>query len=348
MKFSSILLPSLLCAASASAQYFSAGWVPGQGPNLVPDAPAPTGNTPTPGQTFDRAETPAPAPPASGGSGGVLGGIASLLDLNRLLTAGPVASLFEKLGMNVTEAVGRATASPWDLRIPFITDENFEDVIVNEELTPEEEKERVWILIISVTAGGNNAISQFVDKSFDEAYNQTLIAGDLPHVRWGRIDYINVTYITTKWSVWSGPYIVLLKDRGQSLRFYKADRVRITPELLRELLIEELWRNSSVWSSNFAPGGKREWILHYYALGLTHVFNFVNRFPRWMLMIASGAIASLVMRILHRNPTAAVPPKAEEPKPIASESTGSETAVASSTATASPSKGKGKQRKNKK
>jgi hypothetical protein len=27
--------------------------------------------------------------------------------------------------------------------------------------------------------------------------------GDIPHVRFGRIDYINVTSITTKWAVWS-------------------------------------------------------------------------------------------------------------------------------------------------
>ncbi len=45
-------------------------------------------------------------------------------------------------------------------------------------------------------------ISKVVDKQFDEAYNITLVEGDLPDVRWGRIDYVNVTYITTKWNVW--------------------------------------------------------------------------------------------------------------------------------------------------
>lgn len=37
---------------------------------------------------------------------------------------------------------------------------------------------------------------------FDQAYNLTQLEGDLPEVRWGRIDYINVTSITTKWGVW--------------------------------------------------------------------------------------------------------------------------------------------------
>ena len=54
-----------------------------------------------------------------------------------------------------------------------------------------------------------------------------------------------------------GPYLIVLTDRGQTLRFYKADRVRVTPELLRELLTEELWRNTAPWKTNFAPGGKR-------------------------------------------------------------------------------------------
>ena len=53
--------------------------------------------------------------------------------------------------------------------------------------------------------------------------------------------------------------------------------------------------------------------MHYYALGLKRLFDFVNRFPRWMLMIASGAVASVVMRLLHSNPAAEVPtqPQAE-------------------------------------
>ena len=54
-----------------------------------------------------------------------------------------------------------------------------------------------------MTGSQNSEISKIVDKSFDEAYNQTVIAGDLPNVRWGRIDYMSVTYLTTKWSIWT-------------------------------------------------------------------------------------------------------------------------------------------------
>lgn len=51
--------------------------------------------------------------------------------------------------------------------------------------------------------------------------------------------------------------MVHIMDRGQTLRFYRADRVRVTGDILRELLTEEVWRNTEPWSSNFAPGGNR-------------------------------------------------------------------------------------------
>ena len=67
---------------------------------------------------------------------------------------------------------------------------------------PPGENSRVWVYS-SVTSAQNNAVSKVVDKAFDDAYNQTVIAGDLPNVRWARIDYMNVTYLKTKWNVWT-------------------------------------------------------------------------------------------------------------------------------------------------
>lgn len=54
----------------------------------------------------------------------------------------------------------------------------------------------------SVTSAKQDGVSKFLDDVFDSAYNKTQLEGDLPHVRWGRIDYLNVTAITTKWVVW--------------------------------------------------------------------------------------------------------------------------------------------------
>ena len=54
----------------------------------------------------------------------------------------------------------------------------------------------------TASASQGSGMSLYADKQFDEAYNTTLIENDLPHVRWGRVDYMNVTYMTTKWAVW--------------------------------------------------------------------------------------------------------------------------------------------------
>lgn len=129
----------------------------------------------------------------------------------------------------------------------------------------------------TTTAAQPNGISQFADQHFDDAFNQTVIAGDLPHVKWGRIDYINVTYITTKWGIWkyvtplvtaavsgllivtaySAPNVVLIKDRGQTIRFYRPNQIRLRAEALREFLKSEYWQHTPPWNTAFAPGGKR-------------------------------------------------------------------------------------------
>ena len=54
----------------------------------------------------------------------------------------------------------------------------------------------------TASLGQGSGVSLYADTQFDEAYNTTLIENDMPHVRWGRIDYMNVTYLTTKWVIW--------------------------------------------------------------------------------------------------------------------------------------------------
>lgn len=129
----------------------------------------------------------------------------------------------------------------------------------------------------SVTAAKQDGISKFLDQVFDSAYNETIHADDLPNVRWGRIDYLNVTHITTKWNLWQyvlthsspngglttcfffyrPPYLVILSDRGQSLRFYPAHQLRLRDGALRDFLLEEGWKTTPVWQSRYAPGGDR-------------------------------------------------------------------------------------------
>ncbi|KIK95339.1 hypothetical protein PAXRUDRAFT_827141 [Paxillus rubicundulus Ve08.2h10] len=284
------LIPGLFAVAElANAQYFSAGWAPGQPVPTIPAHQQPPAARPA--ETAKKHSITPPKP--------------SFLD--NLVTGGPVSAFTSLIGFNISgtpEAV-------WDARIPLITDSNYADMIVNEEMTPEEEENRVWFIVITVTAGQPDGVSKFVDTTFDAAYNYTLEKGDLEHVRFGRIDYLDVTAITTRWAVWSAPTLVVLKDRGKTLRFYKGGQLRLTDELLHQFLKNEVWRHKKPWTSAYAPGGDREWILDYLANTLSRIYSWIVRVPKWLMYVLSGAVATFVINILHK------PSKKVESKPKA-------------------------------
>lgn len=129
MKPISLLCAALACAASANADYFSEGWKPGQ-------AAAPT----------ERAAQPVFTPGVQPEGGQA----ASPFDMSKLLTTGPIGNLLAKAGVNLSQALNTSAqlAELWDPRIPLIHDDNYDELIANEPLTPEEEAERTWFLVM--------------------------------------------------------------------------------------------------------------------------------------------------------------------------------------------------------
>ena len=140
---SPLLLLGILFSLSASvyAQYYSAGWEPGQkvvreeanarewAPGDHPEGrPLPTSDTGV-------------APPAE-----------TLFQWSKILTEGPIGNALLKVGFNYTaamEAADRRKANMWDKRIPLVTDDNYDSLIVNEAFSnEEEERDRVWFLIV--------------------------------------------------------------------------------------------------------------------------------------------------------------------------------------------------------
>lgn len=55
----------------------------------------------------------------------------------------------------------------------------------------------------------------------------------------------------------SAPAIVILKDRGQTLRFYRPNQLRMSNGALREFIKREGWVVTPPWTGAFAPGGSR-------------------------------------------------------------------------------------------
>ncbi|OJA15338.1 hypothetical protein AZE42_03333 [Rhizopogon vesiculosus] len=314
----------LSLTALVDAQYFSAGWTPGQ---------------PVPSQSASPVHTSIPPsnPAKQHGPG-------KMSFLDSLVTVGPLAAISSLIGLNITGT----PAVTWDERIPLITDENYAEMIVNETLTPEEEKERVWFLIITTTAGQPEGVSKFVDGVFDATYNYTLDKADLPHVRFGRVDYLNVTSITTKWVVWSAPYLVVLKDRGQELRFYKAGQIRLTDEILHQFLKEEGWKIKDPWRSIYGPGGEREYLLDYLAQVLSTIYGALVRVPKWLMYMMSGGLATFLINFLHKPSPPKSAPKAAVERASASAPPSQQPDSASSTSTKTPQKGSSNKRKGKK
>ncbi|KAJ7205305.1 hypothetical protein GGX14DRAFT_645322 [Mycena pura] len=289
----------LALATAVNAQYLSSGWTPGQAVTAEGAAPSFVG---VPRQAAE------PAQPAS---------LSSLFDMKRILSSESVKGLLAKAGINITEqlevAAAAAAVSPWDTRIPLITDDNYVDMVVNETMTEEEERQRVWVIIVSALSTRQEGISKFLDGVFDDAYNETMIAADLPHVRWARIDYLNVTYVTTRWNLWVSPSFVILQDRGQTLRFYRPNQLRIVDGALREFLKQQAYLATPPWSGAFAPGGSRGFVLEYFAKFMTWQYLISIRIPRWILFIVTGAAASFLVNILH----GFGPKKKSEPAPRA-------------------------------
>ncbi|KAF5388042.1 hypothetical protein D9615_000708 [Tricholomella constricta] len=331
MKLSALSLYFLVLAATfVNAQYFSAGWEPGQ--------PAPKAEeTPSNPASIPKKESPPERLTPSK--------IAGFFDLTNLLSSPPAVSLFARLGINITERLEGAVerAKIWDDRVPLITDHNFKDLIVNEPLTQQEEQDRTWVIVISVTAGRQDGISKYVDQMFDAAFNETVIAGDLPNVRWGRIDYFNVTGITTKWAIWNAPFLVILRNRGQTLRFYRPHQMRLKESAMRSFLEHEDWKVTPPWSSIYAPGGDREYIMDFLAVVLTKIYDTAILVPRWLLFVISGSIASFLINFLHK-PAAARPAQAQRPQQQQQQqsdpgkATPAPSTQVESSATASPSK----------
>lgn len=139
MKLYTLIVTSL-CVVSSNAQYFSAGWTPG--------APIPEAQ-PTPRLSPDAAGAP-PAADDSTASSGSAFSLSNLFDLEKVLTSTPISGMFDKIGVNISERVHKAKAESdfWDDRVPLITDDNYNELIVNEELTPEEEVSRVWWIVV--------------------------------------------------------------------------------------------------------------------------------------------------------------------------------------------------------
>jgi len=277
---------ALFTFLGANAYEYSPGWSPGQ--------PKTTSTPPV--------ATPAGFKPSEEQRQSLFGAFS----LTKVLTQGPIGGLFAKAGINITDKLAEAEKKsrlPWDERIPMITDGNYEELLFHETFaTAEEEAARVWFLIVTVTSNQRTGLSAFVDEQFNAAFNMTLEENDLHHVRWGRIDYLNVTRLTTKWSVWKAPMLIIAKDRGKTLRFFQPQSIGAKAPFMRQFLLEETYERIQPWNGPWAPGGSQEHILDKFAIIQEQIYIYMSMIPRWMYLLITGGLGSLLLNLFHRKP----------------------------------------------
>ncbi|KAB5592761.1 hypothetical protein CTheo_3829 [Ceratobasidium theobromae] len=292
MRLVILLVASL---TSSYAQYFSEGWKPGQ--------PVPTDTTAL--ETGESIPAPTAAPTSTQAATWNWSEFSSKhLDFGRIMTEGPIASALSGVGINASyhleQARLRASERGWDDRVPFLTDENYKSLVKDETFdTPEEAEKRTWFVI--VTIGKQDTMSKLVDEAFDAAYQRALDAGDAPHVRWARVDYLAVTELTTEWMVWKPPTIIVIREKGNSFRFYQPNQIRLRPELLHEFIATEGWKETRPWSGPWAPGGSLQPYLHTFAVLSRQTYNTISMFPRWVILMLTGLLGSLLINTFHRN-----------------------------------------------
>ncbi|EJU06203.1 hypothetical protein DACRYDRAFT_73553 [Dacryopinax primogenitus] len=300
MRFS-LALAAFSAISMVDAAYFSEGWKPGQAP---PTQAIPPGSkqTSVPLADFLKPKAAADAPPRKG----ILELVQELQTmatdaLTAPLKSGPVADIIQRTtGLNVSQAIERAKAAAlqdkWDSRIKLITDDNWEDVIEYEQLSPEEEESRTWLILITLSE--QNAVTQFVEEQFIKAFNETMDNDDdLPGVKWGRIDYFNVTLITTKWLIFKAPLVVMASHRGKDLRFFHPTQIKMRE--LHDIMKEELWKSVPPWRSSWGPGGENAWVLHHAGIWLGKYNDIAGKVPKWALMMVTGVFGSFVIQLLH-------------------------------------------------
>ncbi|KZT62945.1 hypothetical protein CALCODRAFT_489484 [Calocera cornea HHB12733] len=297
----SLALAGLSALSLANAAYFSQGWKPGQ---PLPTHGIQAGQKPNSVPIADFMKPKMAAEPAPRKSIFELAAYLQEMAQDALtspLRSGPVADLITKTtGVNISEAMEKAklaqSQSKFDPRIQQITDDTWEEIIEYEQLTPEEEDNRAWLILITLPE--RNAVAQFAEDQFVKAFNETMDNGnDLPDIKWGTIDYYNVTVLTTQWMVWKAPLILIASHRGKDLRFFHPTQIKLRE--LHDIMKEELWKSVPPWRSSWGPGGDNAWLLRKIGKGLAVYNDTAGKLPKWVIMMGTGVIGSFVIQFLH-------------------------------------------------
>lgn len=93
--------------------------------------------------------------------------------------------------------------------------------------------------------------------------------------------------------------MIVAREHGKELRFISPSQISLEPSNIHKFLKLKGWSEIPVWDGPFAPGGDLEKYVKIYADWSTKIYTIVSKVPKWLFLVASGSIASLVIQFMH-------------------------------------------------
>jgi hypothetical protein len=90
------------------------------------------------------------------------------------------------------------------------------------------------------------------------------------------------------------------RNHGKELRFLYPGQISLEGENLYKFVRAKGWDEVPVWKGRFAPGGDLEQYVKIYAEWSASVYSVTNRIPKWVFLVATGSIASLIIQFMHK------------------------------------------------
>ncbi|ORX34994.1 hypothetical protein BD324DRAFT_652717 [Kockovaella imperatae] len=108
----------------------------------------------------------------------------------------------------------------------------------------------------------------------------------LKHVKWARIDYVDEWKLCARWQIFRPPYLVIITDGGENLRFFSARQFPAKGEVILNYIKSGQWKEIPPWKGMFGPGGRLSFFVDLYIKPQERLAERFGNIPPivWMLV----------------------------------------------------------------
>ncbi|KAK8844622.1 hypothetical protein IAR55_006469 [Kwoniella newhampshirensis] len=235
--------------------------------------------------------------PAAASAAGDAGGEGVVDMVKRLVKAG--------LNGQTTDVEAQKEADLKD-GIVRLTDENIDEVIQGGS------EDDVWLVLV------HGLPTELESSKVVEVHKNTSILAKANTLRtefkFARLNYVDEWKTCSRWMLFKPPWLVIITDKGEKLRFVRGNQIKTDPEILWTIFEKGNWDTAPLWESEWAKGGNRAWLIELYIDLTARITKYTARIPKWPLMILVSWAGQALLQWLHR-PRTPAPPAPGTPAP---------------------------------